>query len=101
MRGVQPNWLIRAFGLAGLAMTAAWPLAAQAQTSEAARTCSNQTEDLATERIAACARLLESGRLKGKPLGVAYGLRGLAFLDRGDVPHAIADFNRAVDLAIE
>jgi tetratricopeptide (TPR) repeat protein len=61
--------------------------------------CATQTEDLATERIAACARLLESGRLTGKPLGVAYGLRGLAFLDRSDVPHAIADFNRAIELA--
>ncbi len=42
MRLVQPKWLIRAFGLAGLAVTAAWPLAAQAQYSDA-RTCADQT----------------------------------------------------------
>ncbi len=64
-----------------------------------AQACANQSEAVALERIAGCAKLIESGRLKGKPLGVAYSLRGLAFLDRGDVPHAIADLNRAVDLA--
>jgi tetratricopeptide (TPR) repeat protein len=71
---------------------------AQAQVREA-RTCATQTESLATERIAACTRIIGSGRLHGKPAGVAYGLRGLAFLDRGDIPHAIADFNQAVALA--
>ncbi len=59
----------------------------------------DQLQIQANERIAACGRLLQSGRLRGKPLGVAYGLRGLAFLDRGDIPHAIADFNRAVEYA--
>src|SRR6202166_3010921 len=86
-------WLGLAYGVVLVATPSA-----QAQIREA-RTCATQTEEFATERIAACARILESGRLKGKPLGVAYGLRGLAFLDRGDIPHAIADLNRAVDLA--
>ena len=31
--------------------------------------------------------------------GVAYALRGLAYLDRGDIAHAIADLNQAVALA--
>ena len=98
MRGYQPYWLIRAAGLAAIALAGLWPQGAQAQVGEA-RMCATQTENLAAERIAACSHLLETGRLRDKPLGVAYGLRGLAFLDRGDTAHAIADLNRAVQLA--
>ena len=43
--------------------------------------------------------LLSTGRLHGEPEGVAYALRGLAYLDRGDAPHAIADLNQATTLA--
>ena len=98
MRRERPNWLIRALGLAGIAMAAILPHAAQAQLREA-RTCATQTETMADERIAACGTLLGTGRLQGKPLGVAYSLRGLAYLDRGDIPNAISDLNRAVELA--
>ena len=66
-----------------------------------AHLCATQTESLATQRIAACSTILKSGRLHGEPLGVAYALRGLAFLDRGDTPHAIADLNQAIELAPE
>ena len=61
--------------------------------------CATQTESLATERINACGAVLRSGRLRGEPLGVAYALRGLAYLDRGDIPNAIADFNNAIKFA--
>src|SRR5471030_3162080 len=98
MRSIRPYGLIRAVGLAAIAIGCAWPHGAQAQVREA-RVCATQSEDLAAERIAACDRLLESGQLRGKPQGVAYGLRGLAYLDRGDTAHAIADLNRAVELA--
>ena len=43
--------------------------------------------------------MLGSGRLHGKQEGVAYELRGLAYLDRGDIAHAIADLNQAIALA--
>jgi tetratricopeptide (TPR) repeat protein len=98
MRGKRPNWLIRAASLAAIAVASAWSSGAQAQVRDA-RMCATQVEDLANERIAACARLLQSSRLRGKPAGVAYGLRGLAYLDRGDIAHAIADLNQAVALA--
>ena len=64
-----------------------------------ALTCSNQSRDRVDARIAACTNMINSRRLKGRTLGVAYALRGLAYLDRGDTPHAIGDLNRAVALA--
>ena len=64
-----------------------------------ARVCANQTEDAASYRIDACTAIISSGRLKGEALGVAYALRGLAHLDRSDIPHAIGDLNHAIDLA--
>jgi tetratricopeptide (TPR) repeat protein len=64
-----------------------------------ARNCATQSEDLADHRIAACTTMLRTGRLRGKPEGVAYALRGLAYLDRGDIAHAIGDLNQAITLA--
>ena len=66
--------------------------------SDAVRGCADQTEAAATPRIAACSALLKP-RLAGKPAGVAYALRGLAYLDRGDIPNAIADLDKAIALA--
>jgi tetratricopeptide (TPR) repeat protein len=53
------------------------------------------------QRIAACSAILKTGRLRGEAAGVAYELRGLAYLDRGDIAHSIADLNQAVALAPE
>lgn len=77
----------------------AWPSPASALRRDDAERCATQTETIAAARIAACGRLLSSRRLRGKPLGVAYAMRGLAYLDRGDIPHAIGDLNRAIELA--
>src|SRR5512139_555705 len=96
MQGARSYALMRAALLAGVAV--AWTQSAHAQQHEA-RVCANQTEQFANQRIAAYSRMLGSGRLHGKPLGVAYSLRGLAYLDRGDIPHAIADLNRAIENA--
>src|SRR6188472_2550436 len=73
---------------------AATPAAAQ---SGSARACADQTESRHAERIEACKALIP--RLSGKPAGVAYALRGLAYLDRGDIPNAIADLDRGIALA--
>src|SRR6202162_3638731 len=100
MRGTRSLRLFGAAWAAALAVALALPGAAHAQMQiRDVRMCSTQTEDLADERIAACTAMLNSGRLHGSPAGVAYALRGLAFLDRGDIAHAIADLNQAVALA--
>lgn len=64
-----------------------------------AQICANQTEELAQHRIDACGKIIGTGRLSGESLGVAYALRGLAYLDRDDIVHSIGDFNRAIGLA--
>src|SRR5712671_3063931 len=92
------HWLIGTASFAAIAIACACSNTAQAQLREA-RECATQTETQATERIASCTRIIQSGRLKGQALGVAYGLRGLAYLDRSDIAHAIADLNQAVELA--
>src|SRR6185437_5223074 len=96
MLATRPVSLIGAVSLVVLAAT--WPSGARAQ-AQTARSCATQTEKLASERIAACTAVLGSGRLHGEPQGVAYALRGLAYLDRGDIPRAIADLTQAVALA--
>lgn len=64
-----------------------------------ARICATQTENLAPYRIQSCTQIIGTGKLSGEALGVAYAMRGLAYLDRSDIAHAIGDFNRAIDLA--
>jgi len=98
MRKTQPARLFGAVSLAVMAAALAVPTSANAQSREA-HMCATQTESLAEQRIAACSGMLKSGRLNGKPAGVAYALRGLAYLDRGDIAHAIADLNQAIERA--
>ena len=98
MRGTQPARLLGAASLAVMVTALSFADAAQAESREA-RMCATQTESLADQRIAACAGMLSAGRLQGKAEGVAYALRGLAYLDRGDIAHAIADLNQAISLA--
>jgi tetratricopeptide (TPR) repeat protein len=57
--------------------------------------CQNGSAD---ERIAACTRAIDSGRLQGKELAAAYGNRGAAHKDKGDTSRAIADLNEAIRL---
>src|SRR5476651_346129 len=98
MRGTQPAQLLGAASLAVMAAALSFPGAAQAESRDA-RLCATQTESLADQRIAACSGMLNAGQLHGNAEGVAYELRGLAYLDRGDIAHAIADLNQAIALA--
>src|SRR5258708_4055212 len=48
--------------------------------------------------IAACSRMVDSGAYHGRGLVLALGNRGLAFWAKGDLDHAVADFERAGQL---
>ena len=98
MQGTGSAKLFAAASLAAIAAALPFGAAAQAQSREA-QLCATQSESQADQRIAACTSMLNSGRLHGKQEGIAYELRGLAYLDRGDIAHAIADLNQAITLA--
>lgn len=85
--------------LAAGALLVLSPDAGATLASSDARLCADQTIGNAAQRINGRTQLLRTGRLAGKSAGVAHGLRGLAYLDRGDVAHAIADLDQAVKLA--
>ncbi|HXP92392.1 MAG TPA: tetratricopeptide repeat protein, partial [Candidatus Binatia bacterium] len=72
-------------GLLLLAISPAW-----GQT--AAQTCGdpNATPD---QTIASCTQILQSGKLSGSSLAVAYNNRGVGYLDKRQLDEAIADFS--------
>ncbi len=49
-------------------------------------------------KLAACTRAIESGRWQGADLSWAYNNRGIAWVDQGDLDHAIADYTEAIRL---
>ena len=58
-------------------------------------TCSTASGDIG---IAACTRLIGSGRLSDHDLAIAHYNQGNAYLDKGALDSAIADYNEAIRL---
>src|ERR1700744_1349030 len=71
--------------------------AARADFNEDQQTC-NQVTGAPDPRLAACTRQIESGKWEGHNLGVSYNNRGIAYRDKGDPDHAIADYNQTIQL---
>jgi lipoprotein NlpI len=59
------------------------------------RTCAEVSGDVA---IAACSRMIASGRYRGSELAKAYYFRGVEYRDKGDLDRALADLNQAIRL---
>jgi tetratricopeptide (TPR) repeat protein len=70
-------------------------IAASSAMADDSTVCSKLNSD---EGIAACTRLINSGRLKGRNLAVVYSNRGIAWMDKSvpDLDRAIADFDKAI-----
>ena len=60
------------------------------------RACSRALES--DEVIAACTAVIQSGRWSETELSWAYGNRGDALADSGDMDRAMADYDRAIEL---
>jgi tetratricopeptide (TPR) repeat protein len=86
------NWVFAAAGI-GLAMSCS-PAMASDRSDRIACTQANGPE----AKIAACTRLLESGKLSNKERSNAYQARGLFLREKGERDRAIADFNEAIRL---
>src|SRR5689334_564876 len=95
------SWPTWAMSFSLLAALAAEPARARSDDARSGdlRICADQTESAATQRIAACTALLKMRGVSGEPAGIAYAMRGLAYLDRGDIPKGISDLDKAIGLA--
>jgi tetratricopeptide (TPR) repeat protein len=61
--------------------------------------CNNKNKIFSTDiAITACTAVIKSGRYRGKNLAHAYNNRGIAYEDKKDHNHAIADYSEAIRL---
>jgi lipoprotein NlpI len=71
------------------------PASAAGAPADDRRTCTDVSGEAA---IAACSRMIASGRYRGSELAKAYYYRGVEYRDKGDLDRAIADLNQAIRL---
>lgn len=62
------------------------------------KTCASGPPDYA---IMACTNLIEGGKLDSRQQAIAYTNRGVDFRNRGGLNRALADLNRAIELAAD
>jgi len=73
------------------------PAAAQLQAQVA--WCGNRTHSFSLDiQIGGCTTLIESGKMADKSLAWSHTNRGMAYVYKGDIDKALADFNKAVAL---
>jgi len=99
--------LILAAAVAITASLLAAPLAGAATKDKALATCQDsegQTSPI--DRIAACTKVIDEGRLKGNDLSIIYRIRGTQYMivaeqtgDKSNITLAIADFDKGIELS--
>ena len=85
-------WLLAAFAAALFASPAL------AQTQEQIDSCIGKNDTAPAQKVASCTAIIESGKISGKDLAVAYVLRGEAYDNADDSAKAFADFDQAIKL---
>ena len=70
-------------------------LAVQAAAADDLQTCEDESGDVG---IAACTRVIASGRYSGDDLATLHSNRGVEYGKKGDLERAIADFDQAIKL---
>jgi tetratricopeptide (TPR) repeat protein len=90
----------RIFAGAALLVTAILPISPVfAQTQQQLHQCLNNIETFSLDlRIGGCTALIQSGRLEGENLSLAYYNRGIAYFKKSQYDRAIADFDQAIRL---
>jgi tetratricopeptide (TPR) repeat protein len=86
---------VAAGALAALLVGAGLSVAIGDEVDEARQTCENSKAD-PNDRIAACTRLLDSGR-KDTDIGTIYNVRAQAWYIKGNFDNAIADYKAAIN----
>jgi tetratricopeptide (TPR) repeat protein len=72
---------------------------ASATTAEDDQKACNSVETKPDEGLAACTRLIESGRLKGHELAITHYNRGTFWYEKDDNDKAIADYSKAIEIS--
>src|SRR5580700_6298792 len=62
------------------------------------RKCTGKSDIPDDQQILGCSEAIRSRAFAGKDLAVAFSNRGRAYFNKGDLDHAIADFNSAIHL---
>src|ERR1700733_3327823 len=98
--GVRPPAMRSiAIGAAVAATAALVALPAPAQQTQAVIWCVNKGNVYSAEvAINGCTVTIEAGQEPPKTLALAYNNRGLAYADKGDLDHAVADYGEAIEL---
>lgn len=79
-------------------LSLAWiPAPAGAQTL-IDRSCTGKSDIPAGQQILGCSDAIKSGAFAGKDLAAAFGNRGSAYLDKGELDRAIADYDQAITI---
>ena len=86
---------MRCHALLALTLVGTWSLSTLSGIADDADRCGNAT---GREGLAACDRVIASGKIGGGGLAFAYHNRGLAELEAGDYDRAIADFDASIHL---
>jgi tetratricopeptide (TPR) repeat protein len=87
--------IMRCHALFALTLVGAWSLSALSGIADDADRCANAT---GREGLAACDRVIASGKIGGSGLASVYYNRGLAELEARDYDRAIADFDASIRL---
>ena len=83
--------------LATVALTAALCEPARAQTADAWK-CTGRGGIPWDEQIAGCTDAINSAKFSGTDLAAIFNSRGTAYLVKGDLDHAIGDYDQAISL---
>jgi len=62
------------------------------------RSCTGKSDIPDRQQIVGCSDAIKSGSLAGKPLAAAFGNRGRAYFDNGELDRAIADYDQALTI---
>ncbi len=90
--------IMNLIGLDRRGVAAAFALLLAGLAPVSAQTCDNAKATSSDDVVAACTRLIASGRVNGETLARDYNNRGVAFAAKQDHDHAIDDYDHAIKI---
>jgi len=91
-------WIVNLIGLDRRVVAATVTLLFAGVAPALAQTCDNKQTKSSDDVIAACTRLISSGRTNGAELARYYNNRGVAYANKLDYDHAIEDYSQSITI---